>query len=142
MTTNSHRATCSHCQTEFEYHQYHSGFGDQGYMYCDLDEAVLTWSSFDPVYEKLVPGKHPWTLGDDAKQLVEAALNSCPYGGHFSFSNPPLCPHCKKDISTVVPGDIYFVVTGRRVEGEKGAPIWKDSPPAGHLAPAASQPSP
>ncbi len=128
MTENKHSARCPHCQRDFEYQQYHSGFGDQGYMYCDADEAVLTWSSYDPVYRGLVPGTHPWMLGEDGKATVEGALNDCPYGGHFRFGNLPRCPHCREDISSVVPGDIYFVVTGRWVDGEKGEPIWKGTP--------------
>jgi hypothetical protein len=105
--------------------QYHAGFGDQGYLYCDSDETVLTWSSYDPIYRQLVPGTHPWMLDASGKKTVEEALKPCPHGGRFAFANPPRCPHCNEDISGVVPGDIYFVVTGRWVDGEKGADIWE-----------------
>jgi hypothetical protein len=91
-------------------------------MYCDQDEAVLTWGMFNPIYRGITK-KPPWTLTDEERQLIEGALKACPFGGKFAFANPPLCPVCHRDISSVVPGGIYFVITGRRVDGDKGD-IW------------------
>jgi hypothetical protein len=111
-------ATCPHCGQRFTFRKYHSGFGDEGFMYCDNDECVLTWSFYGPNrYRQIIP-RLPWTLSDDDKRIVEASLKSCPFGGTFSFSNPPLCPVCFNDISAAVPGGIYYVVSGRRVDGD------------------------
>lgn len=54
---NAHHATCPNCGRAFDYHEYHAGFGNQGFLYCDQDEAVLTWSSYDPTYETVVGQK-------------------------------------------------------------------------------------
>jgi hypothetical protein len=61
---------------------------------------------------------HPWTLTNDEKQLIEASFKPCPFGGTFAFDNPPLCPGCHQDISVLVPEKIYYLVTGRRVDGD------------------------
>lgn len=118
MDTGVKRAVCPHCHTEFTYYQRHAGFGEEGYIYCDQDEVVLTWGMFDPKYRDITQ-KPPWTLAHDEGSLVEKALKPCPFGGRFAFGNPPLCPTCFKDISTVVPGGIYYVVTGRRIDGDQ-----------------------
>ncbi len=91
-------------------------------MFCDQDEVVLTWGMFDPKYRDITR-KPPWTLANDERSLVEKALKPCPFGSRFEFGNSPLCPTCFKDISTVVPGGIYYVVTGLRIDGDNEE-IW------------------
>jgi rRNA maturation protein Nop10 len=124
MSERQRRATCPNCGRSFEYRQFHAGFGDQGYLYCDSDETVVTWNAYDQNYVNVIPNTNPWSLLEEDKSKVESALKPCPNGGHFAFRNPPRCPVCRGDISSVVPGGIYFVVTGRWVDAEKSESIW------------------
>ena len=111
------RAKCPHCEREFEYERYHSGFGDEGYMYCDRDETVLTWNALKPAYGAIVP-KLPWMLDANEQRRVENGVKACPFGGHFAFANPPLCPYCYESIAFLVPDRIYYVVVGRRIDAD------------------------
>lgn len=117
MSPERQKATCPHCCREFEYARYHAGFGNQGYMYCDQDETVLTWDTYVDPYSKLT-SKHPWMLDSADQSRVEAALKPCPYGGSFAFANPSLCPFCHESIAFLVPSKEYFIVAGRRVEAD------------------------
>jgi hypothetical protein len=120
MTASSqHRATCLHCGREFSYERFHAGFSNLGYMYCDEDETVITWSTYNPAYIQIIHDKHPWVLDRKEQQKVEASLKPCPYGGCFSFDNPPLCPFCHESVAFLVQGKEYFIVTGRRVDGDR-----------------------
>jgi hypothetical protein len=120
-------AQCPHCEKTLEFQRFHSGFGDQGYMYCDRDETVVTWSWFDPVYKSLVGLSAPWQLTDAQKDTIERALLSCPCGGQFRYSSLPRCPHCNGELSELEPelrnGSIYFAVFGRWVDGESSS-VW------------------
>src|SRR5438309_12076697 len=116
-------APCPHCARLIQFEQYHAGFGDEGYLYCDKDSTVLTWSSYDRVYSSIVR-KHPWMLTDAEKRLVEDALLPCPLGGKFAFSNSPRCPHCSQEIRSLVPDAIHYIVVGRNVT-PKDAPVWR-----------------
>jgi hypothetical protein len=89
-----------------------------GYLYCDVDETVVTWNTYDPIYSKLIDNKNPWALNEEEQARVERALKPCPCGGRFAFKNPPRCPMCREDISAVVEGGIYYVVAGRRIDGD------------------------
>jgi len=68
-----HSATCPHCGRRFEYERYHAGFSDEGYMYCDHDETVLTWHALGPAYRRVV-AKLPWMLETDEQRRVEESL--------------------------------------------------------------------
>lgn len=118
-----HQTACPHCGAQFSFQRFHAGFSDEGFMYCDRDNTVLTWSSFDAFYEGLVGPHHPWMLSHEQKTAVEAAVVACPCGGHFAFDNPPLCPSCGADISFLVPQPIYFLVTGRRLDADRDK-VW------------------
>ena len=122
VPANRLTAICPHCHNRFSYNRWHAGFGDQGYMYCDTDEAVVTWSVYDSKYWSIVQ-KVPWNLNETEKKMVEGALRPCPFGGRFRFVNPPRCPICRCDIASVVAGGIYFVVTGRQIDGDSEE-IW------------------
>src|SRR5258708_6847015 len=114
---------CGQRGTSMEFDRFHAGLGDEGYMYCDRDATVITWSSFDPTYSSMVHNTHPWMLTDAEKRIVEAAIIECPCGGRFRFGNPPLCPHCSGDLSDLAPEPIYYVVLGRRIDGDV-SPAW------------------
>jgi hypothetical protein len=112
-----HRALCPHCGREFEYERYHAGFSNEGHMYCDRDETVITWDAYSPAYSKLT-SEHPWMLDSVDQGRVEQALKPCPNGGRFAFANPPLCPFCRESVAYLVPNGEYFIVTGRRVDAD------------------------
>jgi len=110
--------TCPACGREFKYQRYHAGFGNQGYLYCDSSPTVLVWGSLEqPAYRDLID-KHPWMLDRTEQKLVEQALAPCPCGGRFRFDAPPRCPHCRADISALVPDKIYYVDSGDNVDGD------------------------
>jgi hypothetical protein len=94
-------------------------------MYCDTDPTVVTWDTYDGRYENIVgDGIHPWTLAADQQSAVEAAMSLCPCGGRFAFQNPPLCPHCSREVSSLTPSREYFVVVGRRLDAASDA-MWR-----------------
>jgi hypothetical protein len=87
-------------------------------MYCDRDEAVLTWDTYNDRYKRIA-NKHPWILTHVEERAVEASVKPCPCGGRFAFANPPRCPSCHTELRDLVPDPIYFVVTGKRVDGDE-----------------------
>jgi len=108
----------------------HAGFSDEGFLYCDNDQTVLKFSSFDPVYQRLVGAVHPWVLAEEKKvdelKRVEDNLIPCPCGGHFSFENPLICPVCKGVFSEPIAKNIYYIVLGKMIDGEK-TNVWKST---------------
>ena len=118
---------CGHCGHTLRLpqpHPYHAGFGNQGFLYCDSDPTIVTFSSFDPLYRRLVGEVHPWMLAAPQRQRVEEALLPCPCGGRFSFQAEPRCSSCGTSLRSALPGDIYYVILDRRVDGEREV-IWK-----------------
>jgi hypothetical protein len=114
---------CSHA---LAYERFHPGFSNQGYLYRDRDETVLTWSAYNPHYKRRVD-KQPWMLTADEKLVVEAALKPCPCGGRFAFANTPRCPQCHAERRDLASDTTYYVVLGRRVDGDTAA-AWLDEP--------------
>lgn len=121
----SREANCAHCGHAFAYRQYHAGFSNEGYMYCDQDEAVLTWGAYNSSHTRIVD-KHPWMLSPEERRLVEASIKPCPCGGRFAFSNQPRCPSCNRELPELLSNPIYFAVVGRRVDGDK-ADAWVEA---------------
>ncbi len=120
---------CKSCGSEVEGKgRFHTGFNDTGFLYCDRDSTVLTFSSFDPMYEAIAGMVHPWTLAEERKadilKAVEDHIVDCPCGGRFSFENPLRCPVCGGVFSEPMSGNIYFVVLDRHLDGEQ-MNVWK-----------------
>ena len=113
----THNTQCPHCGKSFEYQRHHAGFSSQGFMYCDQDATVLTWGAWDPRYRRLTQ-KFPWMLDSDERHVVEASTLPCPCGGRFGFANPPRCPLCNEELPSLVPNQIYYVIVGRRIDGD------------------------
>lgn len=113
---------CPSCGREILYERFHAGFSNEGFAYCDNDSTVLLWETFAPWYTAIVK-KHPWMLNDEERRRVEAMFPRCQCGGRFAFTNPPLCPHCRSDISSFVPAGIYFLVIGSPLRYDDGKPI-------------------
>lgn len=104
---------------------YHAGRSNQGFLYCDRDSTVLVFSSYDPVYERLVGDVHPWMLDLDQRAEVEKHLISCRCGGSFLFENPPRCPLCGGSLLSALPSPLHYVIAGRLIDGDR-EPIWKE----------------
>lgn len=110
---------------------YHAGFGAEGFLYCDKDATVLTFSAHDEEFGRLVPDKAPWppcaggNLTPKEQRLIEQHLRPCPCGGRFSFQNKPLCPFCGSSIEKLV-DSIHYLVLQKKIDGDKSK-IWKDT---------------
>ena len=109
----------------------HSGFANQGYLYCDVCPTLLVFSSFDETYRTLIHKKHPWMLTRDEQKIVEDHLIKCPCGGNFTFDAKPRCPYCNTEIPEINPlrgtetRSIYYVVLKDLIDGDK-VKIWKE----------------
>ena len=115
---------CQSCGEQLTYQRYHAGHSDLGYLYCDTDSAVVTWSSYEPEYSKLSANIHPWMLDEKGKAVIEQAVIDCPYGGHFRFNAMPRCSLCLAELPQLATDPIYVVVTGRQVSSADQQ-IWK-----------------
>ena len=91
-------------------------------MYCDTSPTVVVWGTEDPIYRTLTD-KHPWMLDRSEQISVEEAMGPCHCGGRFGFNNPPRCPHCLADITSLVPDRIYFLESGDLL-GAKSQSAW------------------
>jgi hypothetical protein len=78
--------------------------------------------TYNPHYTSLVD-KNPWTLTPEEQSAVEAAVKPCPCGGRFAFANPPRCPHCHLTRPDLASDTTYYVVVGRRLDGDTEA-VW------------------
>ena len=118
---------CPHCKRTLRLAQpypYHAGFGDQGFLYCESDPTIVTFGAYGHPYRQLVGAVLPWDLDADQRRRVEEALLPCPCGGRFTFRAEPRCPSCGASLRNALPGDIYYVILGRHVDGEREM-IWK-----------------
>jgi hypothetical protein len=109
---------CPHCDGELQFQRYHAGFSNLGYMYCERDATVVTWSSYDPTYSLLSNETHPWMLDSEAMARIENAIVECPYAGRFRFSALPRCPRCAIELPELTDDPTYFVVLANRLDGE------------------------
>jgi hypothetical protein len=117
---------CGHCQREIKYRRFSAGLGNQGFMYCDSDPTVVSWSSYDPTYARLAAASHPWMLDTKARAAVEAAVIACPRGGRFTFSALPRCPHCNSSLPELAETSEYYVVLAHRIDGDAGNQVWRE----------------
>ncbi len=118
-TTGKQLVSCPGCSRVIRIKgRYHSGFGNQGFLYCDKDSTVLLFDTYNRYYAKLIPNKYPWTLTSSEKGVIEDHLKPCPYGGTFRFANKPRCPYCKNELTKLV-DKIYYVILNKTVNGNK-----------------------
>lgn len=118
-------ARCPNCSHELYFERYNARFGNEGYMYCDSDPTVLTWSSYDPTYSRLSGNAHPWMLDQASRDRIERSVIACPHGGRFRFSASPRCPHCRAGLPELSEDPTYFVVLADRVDGDHQH-VWMD----------------
>jgi hypothetical protein len=119
----SEPVSCGSCSRILKFKRYNARFGNQGYMYCDSDATLLTWSSFDPRYAVLSNDVHPWMMDAAVQRIIEESVISCPNGGHFLFGAEPRCPYCNAERPELNLEPTYFVVLGDRINGETES-IW------------------
>jgi len=104
---------CPKCGFENAFNQpygYHTGFGNQGFLYNEAGNRTLIWSSFDPDYIAVVGNKHPWTLGEESQRRLEAILQPDPSGGgKWLFSNPARCLKCRNPIAEPIGTNVYYL---------------------------------
>ena len=115
---------CTNCAQGFAYELVHARLSDQGYMYCDSDDAIVTWDSMSASYTAFVGDVHPWMLDQSGRELIEASVVDCPYGGHFSFSAVPRCAFCQAEVPDLIEDPTYYAITGRHLDGAM-LNVWK-----------------
>ncbi len=105
--------TCIECGFDNVFNQpyrYHAGFANQGFLYNEAGDRTLIWSSFDPDYTNIVGENHPWVLGVEGRNKLEAVLQSDPNGGgKWLFTNLPRCLKCKHPIGEPIGRNIYYL---------------------------------
>ena len=119
--------TCPGCHKVLRLRQpypYHAGFGEEGFLYCDRDATVLTFSEFDRGFQRIIPNKVPWGLTPEDRSRVEQSLKSCPCGGRFLFKNSAKCPHCGTVLRRGITKDIYYIVLGKSLKASRNK-LWK-----------------
>lgn len=109
---------------------HHAGFANEGFLYCDRDDTVVTFSTFDETYTRIVGDRHPWGLDRAQRDRVEARVLPCPCGGRFKFQNALRCTKCGHKLSGGIGETIYWYGLARVVEVGPGASIWRP----GHTA--------
>jgi hypothetical protein len=116
---------CTGCGRKLAYQRFHAGFGDEGFMYGTGASVVLTWSTYDPSYRRIVGDVHPWMLSTEQRYAVERALRDGLDGEPFGFDNQPVCPHCETALPSLFdPSRAYFVILDRRVDGDTEK-VWR-----------------
>jgi hypothetical protein len=113
---------CPVCHQTFhtaQKQQYHAGFSNEGFLYCDSCPNIVVFSSYNPRYTHIAGNRHPWTLTEADLPLVESHLKPCPCGGHFRFAAAPRCPLCNASIREILRDSMHYVETGRRFDGDK-----------------------
>ncbi len=121
--------TCPNCNevtSLMQGYQYHAGFSNRGFLYCDACPTILKFGVYNPGYVAIVGNKHPWTLDRNEKRQVESALRhcGCADGGRFRFGALPRCPQCNAQLTDLLSDDIHFVEIGAVIDGDK-EDVWK-----------------
>jgi hypothetical protein len=105
---------CPQCQRPNHFaqpHLYHAGFGDQGFLYDDAGHLTLTWSIYDPIFERYVGKRVAWDLSAEERRPFEDALKPAPSGGRWRFENPARCLFCgAKLLDPIGPASVYYVL--------------------------------
>src|SRR6185295_8528842 len=84
--------SCGHANIFNQPYPYHAGFSDQGFLYNDAGHLTLSWSCYDPAFERIVGGKNPWTLTLAEQQKVEDRTSSRSFGRAMAFLQSSAMP--------------------------------------------------
>ena len=109
MSITVHCASCCKDTVFDQPYPIHAGFSNQGFLYNDAGDLTFLWDSYDPLMQRLFPGKHPWTFGESEQQAFEQLLKPAPIGGRWRFANPARCPNCREPISPPMLKHIYYL---------------------------------
>jgi len=109
-------SSCNHANIFNQPYPYHAGFSDQGFLYNDAGNLTLTWSCYDPAFERVVGSKAPWTLTIAQQKKLEEALLPAPSDGRWRFSNPARCLSCGEEISGPMTRSIYYLLYGGSIQ--------------------------
>jgi hypothetical protein len=114
-----HCSACGQITSIAQEYQYHAGYGNQGFLYCDSCSAILEFDSYNQKYTAIVGNKHPWSLSEEEKKRVEDALKPCAKGGRFRFGALPRCPACNEPLPDLLKDEIHFVEIGTVIDADK-----------------------
>ena len=112
-------SACGQVTNITQEYQYHAGFSNRGFLYCDACPAILKFGSYNPKYMAIIGNKHPWSLNDEEKKRVEQALKPCSSGGRFRFGTLPRCPFCNAPLPDLLKDNIHFVEIGEVIDADK-----------------------
>lgn len=112
-------STCGHVAKISQKYQYHAGFSNRAFLYCDTCSAILEFDPYNTRYTAIVGDKHPWSLSPEEKIRVEDALKPCVNGGRFRFGMLPRCPSCNEPLPDLLKDDIHFVEIGKVIDADK-----------------------
>jgi hypothetical protein len=94
-------------------------------LYCDSCSAIVEFSVYNKNYIHIVGDKNPWILSTEEKEIIEQSLQPCKCGGQYKFSAFPRCPHCKGNLTILLPDPIYYMELGEVLDADKNESIWK-----------------
>jgi hypothetical protein len=113
-------SACGQVTTIAQKHQFHGGFSNRGFLYCDCCSAILEFDTYNPKYTAIVGDKHPWSLNSEEKQRVEDGLKPCAYGkgGRFRFDALPRCPACNESLPDLLKDEFHYVEIGKVIDAD------------------------
>lgn len=111
-------------------YQYHAGFSNIAFLYCDSCSSTLVFDAYDSRFRFLSGRRFPWDLDPHAMKLVEDQLKPCCCGGRYRFGAMPRCPFCNQILQDILKDSIHYVKIGRVVDGDK-EDIWQRPPSKG-----------
>lgn len=112
MTSENFDIQCDSCGEKNTFSQpypYHAGFSENGFLYNEAGDLTLVWSTYDPIYERLVGAKHPWSLSIKEQGTFEKSLPLSPKGDRWLFTNVAKCKKCKSKLSGSIIENIYYL---------------------------------
>ena len=117
-------SACSQITKVAQEYQFHAGFSNRGFLYCDSFPAILEFDTYNPKYVAIVGDKHPWSLNSEEKRRVEDALKPCRNEGRFRFDALPRCPVCNQTLPDLLKDEMHYVEIGDVIDADKEDAWW------------------
>lgn len=112
-------SVCGRVTLVAQEYQFHAGFSNRGFLYCESCPAILEFDSYNPKYVAIVGDKHPWSLNSEEKKRVEDALKPCGKEGRFRFNAFPRCPFCNEILPNLLKDKIHYIEIGDVIDADK-----------------------
>ena len=112
-------SSCGQTTTVPQDYQFHAGFSNRGFLYCDSYPAILEFDTYNPKYTAIVGDKHPWSLNAEEKRRAEGNLKLYGEGGRFRFGALPRCPACNEPLTDLLKDKFHYVEIGKVIDGDK-----------------------